>query len=159
MTININCDPKLKLTLCSIKKENIEDLRVWKNEHREFFFLKEKINVEQQVIWFDNYLLNPDDFMFVIKKAGLSIGCMGIRWQDNVWDIYNVILGRKEFSSLGMMTKAFNAMLDHAYSIKNSSITLKVLKDNPAVKWYLKNNFSIASEFDEYFSMVCKKYS
>jgi RimJ/RimL family protein N-acetyltransferase len=92
--------------------------------------------------------------MFMTIFDGQSFGCMGIRWLDNAWDIYNVILGRPEFGGRGLMSQAFKTMLAYALSVKRSPIALQVLKHNPAVKWYLKNQFVITAERDDHYAML-----
>jgi len=140
--------------LRAVSVVDLENLRQWKNEQREFFFHKDEISPQQQRNWYAAYQRCPNDFMFMTILDGQSFGCMGIRWLENVWDIYNVILGRSEFGSRGLMRKAFKIMIAHVLSIKESPITLQVLKLNPAVDWYLKNEFFITAECDDHYSMT-----
>lgn len=152
-TLMLNFDENRKLLLRSATSNDLENLRRWKNEQREFFFYKENINSEQQINWFKRYQERPYDFMFMTEWEGVAIGCMGIRWLDTHWDVYNVILGRDELGGRGIMGKAFKNMLAYALSIKNAPITLQVLKHNPAVKWYLKNYFVVTDEHDDCYAM------
>lgn len=145
-------DPRLHLR--SAAEADLEDLRLWKNDQREYFFHKSEITPEQQRSWFTSFQDRPYDFMFMVECEDQSIGCMGIRLIDDGWDIYNVILGRQEFGRQGLMGKAFKSMLAFAVSIKDAPITLKVLKHNPAVEWYLRGGFVVTSTHDDHFYMT-----
>lgn len=142
-----------QFTLRTASEGDLPNLRKWKNNEREFFFFKNEISLEQQREWFRAYLSRTDDYMFVILVNKNAIGCMGIRLIEGGWDVYNVILGSKDFGSKGLMSKAFKAMLQFAVSNHQYSITLKVLKHNPAIEWYKKNGFTITSEQSDHFCM------
>lgn len=158
-SITIVVQQDLKLALRAVADVDLETLRQWKNEQREFFFHKEEITPAQQRSWYAAFQSRPNDLMFMTVLDGQHFGCMGIRWLENSWDVYNVILGRPEFGGRGLMGKAFKTMLGHALSTKESSITLQVLKHNPAVKWYLQNGFVITAEYDDHYAMLYQSNS
>jgi RimJ/RimL family protein N-acetyltransferase len=142
------------LSLRAINENDLENLRHWKNEQREFFFHKDIITQEQQGAWFAKFEARKHDYMFIVDLNGNAIGCMGIRLLDESWDIYNVILGLTNYGKKGYMGKAFQKMLAYAQSVKKCPITLQVLKSNPAVAWYIKNRFIVAAEHADYYSLV-----
>jgi RimJ/RimL family protein N-acetyltransferase len=143
-----------KLTLRTVNETDIENLRVWKNMNKNFFFYKQEISESQQTEWFNQYLNRPDDYIFIVELNNqLPIGCMGIRKLDKEWDAYNIILGESEFGRKGYMSVAFKKMLDFASNSESLPITLKVLKENPAVSWYEKNGFKKMSIEDSHFYM------
>jgi RimJ/RimL family protein N-acetyltransferase len=158
-TITLAVQEDVKLLIRQVTHADLGNLRQWKNDRREFFFHKEEISYEQQRKWYEAFLKRPYDFMFIAVLDDQSIGCMGIRWLDNAWDVYNVILGRTEFGGRKFMGTAFKIMLAHALSVKVSPITLKVLKQNPSVKWYQKNGFVITAEFDDHYVMTYQSNS
>ncbi|MGB9736103.1 MAG: GNAT family N-acetyltransferase [bacterium] len=142
------------LSLVTAQKEDIENLRIWKNKNREFFFYKNIITKEAQKIWFKEYLNRPDDYMFIVKVDGTSVGCMGFRLlQNKTLDIYNVILGDKSYEKKGYMSIALKTMCNYAFDTYKLPVTVKVLKENPAVKWYQKKGFIIKQTFEDYFLM------
>jgi len=143
----------LKVRLRAANEGDLSNLRHWKNEQREFFFFKNEIMPEQQYEWFRAYQKRPEDFMFMVMAAEDAVGCMGIRLVDNLWDVYNVILGSKQFGGKGLMSRALQAMLCFAASRHNNQIALKVLKQSPAVDWYKKNGFFVTSEEKDFYSM------
>jgi RimJ/RimL family protein N-acetyltransferase len=147
------CEDAPNLWLHTANETDLSNLREWKNKHRHFFFFNDEITPDQQAAWFLSYQGRPKDFMFMVKLEEEAIGCMGIRLIDNIWDVYNVILGLSQFQGRGLMGKAFEAMLGYAMSRHPTQITLKVLKHNPAVAWYQKNGFLITSEEEDHYSM------
>jgi RimJ/RimL family protein N-acetyltransferase len=116
-----------------------------------------EISPEQQRQWLRDYNNRADDFMFVVVLNSISIGCMGIRITNDVWDIYNVILGSLIHKKQGYMSKAFHEMLNFANSERDVPVTLKVLKTNPAVGWYQQNGFVISSERNDHYFMIHKR--
>ena len=86
------------LELRSASQTDLENLRTWKNKEKQYFFYQEEISKELQLNWFESFKLRPDDFMFMTVFEGHVFGCMGIRWQKDFWDVYNVIVGLPEFS-------------------------------------------------------------
>lgn len=142
------------LVLRSAGQADLEYLRQWKNEQKQFFFHQEEITQEQQGKWYESFVSRPDDVMLMAEYEHRLFGCMGIRWQENHWDIYNVILGLQEFGGRGLMGRAFAAMLDLAGSLKDAPISLQVLKHNPAATWYQKQGFEITETHESFFFMI-----
>ena len=139
--------------LRTANEADLENLRHWKNENREFFFFKNEIMPEQQFEWFNAYQCRSEDFMFLVIVDGEAVGCMGIRLINDSWDVYNVILGLKQFGGNGLMSRALQSMLHFAESRHSNQIALKVLKQNPAVSWYKKNGFFVTLEEKDFYSM------
>ena len=140
-----------------ITTKDLENLRHWKNEHREFFFHKDKISSEQQRKWFDEYQKRPHDFMFITELYGQAFGCIGIRKLDNIWDMYNLILGKKEFGKQGggwMISKAIKTILAFALSTEKLPLTLRVLKHNRVKNILLKHGFVISEEYPDHYKMI-----
>ena len=141
------------VVLRTIEKKDIELLRKWKNDNREFFFHKKIINAEQQVKWYHFYLNNTDDYIFLVEYADSKIGCIGFRLIDNVIDIYNVILGNKEFGGRGIMCRVLRLLCSYIMDIYNKEITLKVLSENKARLWYIQNGFIETGKGDDHIFM------
>lgn len=145
-------DPMTDLDIRLIGIDDLKNLLLWKNQHKDFFFYKELISEQQHQNWYLGYLRRPNDYMFMVEISKVSIGCMGIRMIDKRWDIYNVILGNKNFSKMGFMSVALKKMIDFALTISNYQVKLEVLSDNPAIKWYEANSFRTShygSDFNE----------
>ena len=138
------------LILRTIKQKDIEKIRVWKNAHRTSFFYKGIISPEKQSNWFKAYKKRLNDFVFIISSMKTDIGCTAFRELDEVMDIYNVILGNKSYGGKGLMSIANSVMCSYMIDNFSKDITVKVLKTNPAVKWYLKNNFIEIDNIDDF---------
>ena len=150
-TVSIDISPGLRLR--SATALDLDKLRAWKNAQSQFFFHQTEISPAQQSAWFEAFVQRPHDYMLMVEHQGTDKGCMGIRLLDFEWDIYNVILGDPAFGKQGHMGRAFAAMLAMARQERDLSITLKVLKHNPAVGWYLKNGFTTAFAAEDYFGL------
>lgn len=144
-----------KLIIRSISQQDIELLRIWKNDHRDSFFFNEIITPEMQNNWFQGYLEKNDDFMMIIQQGNEKIGCIGFRLIRDTVDIYNVILGQKEFSKKGYIAIALNLVCREAMRrYPKKPIKASVLKTNPALQWYRRRGFVVAVEFDEYYDVL-----
>ena len=156
------------LRLRAIGREDIENLRIWKNRHKNSFFLNRDILPEEQERWFAAFQDRADDYMFVVEQAAAgdwqSIGCLGFRKlaDEASVDAYNIMRGEKGAHAASFtMSDAFRAMLAFAASrYADLPIRCKVLCNNPAVEWYKKNDFSIIENVnDEYYLMELDKAS
>jgi RimJ/RimL family protein N-acetyltransferase len=147
--IQINSD----LALRPVDGGDLEHLRLWKNSVREFFFHKDIIEVEQQRLWYEAYLQRSLDLMLILEISELAAGCMGIRWLNGHWDIYNVIMGNNAFKGHGFMSLAFREMLRLAEATRTGVFQLEVLIENPAVDWYKRQGFIITSNQESFYVM------
>ena len=133
--------------------DDIEQLRIWKNENRQYFFNKNIISSKDQAKWFNNFLKKEDDYIFMVKYGDSSIGCIGFRLLSGVIDIYNVILGDKQYMSKGIMSFVLTLMCSFIFDNYKNDKTVRVLLDNPARKWYKKNNFFEVCEKEDHVFM------
>ena len=53
----------------------------------------------------------------------------------------------------GVMSEALWKMIRNALQVEVRSISAKVIKDNPAVNWYEKNQFKVDCVNDDHFVM------
>ena len=141
------------LHLRSVTSEDLDLLRHWKNQQKQFFFYQDEISPEQQLKWYEAFSQRPYDLLTMTVYQNKVFGCMGIRLLEDHWDIYNVILGDVDFGKKGLMGRSFKVLINYALDLKLAPINLKVLKDNPAVSWYQKQGFSITEKNSDHFSM------
>jgi len=144
---------ELEITLIPVEFEHIEQLRIWKNENKKSFFYNKDITPDEQLIWFKKYRNRENDHIFIIDYRGIFIGCIGFRVIDEIIDIYNVILGEKEYSGKNLVGKAINILCSYLLDKYDFKITCKVLLNNPARNWYRKNGFSDDSKYGNYVLM------
>ena len=152
MILHHKNNPNFRLKL--IEKSDIEDLREWKNENRQYFFYKEIITEEQQANWFEKHKTNKQDFMFVVQENNatefINIGCMGYRLENDNIDIYNIMRGRLVENSKNSMADAFNMMNVYISDTYKLPVTCLVLNENPARKWYEKNSLELIKQNDDH---------
>ena len=139
-------DPRLEVKSLTI--DEIEVIRLWKNKNREFFFFSDEISKDMQLKWFESYQTRKEDYMFVLWLDNHPLGVIGLRVTSETWDIYNVIRGNDALKGSGFMHKALKIIIDFALEQNAMPITLKVLKNNPAVAWYLRNGFEVKEELE-----------
>jgi len=143
------------LSIRSISHRDIELLRTWKNEHRNSFFFQKIITPEMQDNWFQSYAQKNDDFMMIILQSNQIIGCIGFRLIKDKIDVYNVILGQKEFTKKGLMANALKLVCKEAMRrYPKMPIMASVIKTNPALQWYLRRGFVISDEYDEHYDLI-----
>jgi hypothetical protein len=128
-----------------VAESDAELMRRWKNENRRFFFHKQEITPEQQLAWFRTYLTRPDDHNYAVEErlgSGYeTVGLLACRLLQDTVDIYNVMRGKRTAPavvSMGDTLKLFCSEIARFYSVP---ITCNVLKNNPAIGWYLRNGF------------------
>jgi RimJ/RimL family protein N-acetyltransferase len=156
-TAELQTDRPIPFSLRTMGEDDIELLRDWKNEHRQFFFHKDIISREQQQGWFGRFEQARDDHMFVVMVEGRKIGCMGVRLLEGGVDVYNVILGVKGYGRKGIMSAALNGVCAYGrFLYPGRPVQLRVLTDNPAVPWYEKNGFQIIARRDDHLVMELK---
>jgi RimJ/RimL family protein N-acetyltransferase len=143
-----------KLTFRSIEKRDIEVLRIWKNQHNEFFFYKKEITFEEQEQWFKDLNNRLHDHMFIVTAGEEYVGCIGARLYQECIDIYNVILGDKKYSGQKVMSTALYAIVAFCNLIyRDKPIRVRVLRNNPAINWYKRIGFRTIDYFEDHVLM------
>jgi RimJ/RimL family protein N-acetyltransferase len=139
--------------LQSVVLSDQENIRTWKNSHASSFFYTEMITSEDQIKWFAAYLHRPDDFLFMVMEANRAVGCIGIRFRQGGWDIYNLIRGVRSTGSAGYMSQALRMVIEYAQGVRSGCVRADVITDNPALSWYLHNDFVIVGEDERSFQI------
>lgn len=142
------------LTLDLINENDIEKLRLWKNQNNKFFFQKAPIEKTQQELWFSKiYLTDNLNYIFIIKYNSIDIGTIGVRKINKIWDIYNVMNISTDYLGKGFMSISLKLVIDFAKSLDDVKIRAKVLSDNMNLKWYIKNGFKIYKT-EDHFNLI-----
>jgi hypothetical protein len=136
------------------QSEDLDALRAWRNANKCRFYQQAPVTVEGQLKWFEGYLARPRDYLFMVMGAHEPVGCIGIRFTGDVWDIYNVIRGVESASSTGFMSVAFAMVIAFARGLQKAPVQVDVLADNPAVNWYLRNGCEVVARDAHSIRMV-----
>jgi len=143
-----------KFAIRSVRECDIETLRIWKNAHKEFFFLKTEITKAMQKEWYRVFSARQNDHMFVVLDSNKYVGCIGARYQDDYVDLYNIILGDKEFKGKHVMVNALWSIATLSNQLyTDKPIRVRVLESNPAVNWYKKIGFVAFSVERDFVNM------
>lgn len=138
----------------TVDMDDAESLRVWKNDHKDFFFLKRDITPKEQFNWMQALFENDHDHMFMVMDNEKRIGCIGARLYNDDVDIYNVILGDKQYQGHHIMKNALwaiSSLCKFIYPGKRQIV--RVLSNNPAIQWYQKIGFHIIATHDDHVVM------
>ena len=142
------------ITIRLANYNDLDNLRKWKNANKASYFYKKNITVKQQAQWFAGYIernAKEQDFMYIVEADGVSVGCFGYRIAAGVIDIYNFMLGNKEYKGKGIVSKAGKGLWKHLDDTYLLDITAKVLNTNTdTINWYLKNNWIVLDEFEDH---------
>ena len=148
----------LPVSIRLIQEEDIEMIRIWKNKNKDSFFDKNIITIEQQKQWYRAYRERPNDWLYIVTCGSIPIGTIGCRQIDgDYWDLYNVINGVEDFKKRGIMAKALHLVLEFCHNTYRLPIRASVLRNNKALNWYLRNNFSIIDTQSDFFLLEYTK--
>lgn len=150
----LHADQPVPFSMRTIGAADTELLRKWKNDHRQFFFYKEIITEEQQQDWYRRWSLEVHDHMFIVEVDHQNVGCIGTRLFQDTADVYNVILGEKQFGGKGIMSEALCAIVAFSQLLyPQLPVCVRVLQSNPAILWYERNGFARIAANNEFVTM------
>lgn len=141
LVVEADIEPRVRLR--SAKREDLDDLRLWKNSAKKSFFFKGEINELMQKAWFAAYQDRKDDYMFIVEHEGKKVGCMGFRLVKGRADIYNVIAAPGA-AGKGWMAAAMRLMCSYIGASHTKNIGCVVLKGNDALSFYDRCGFWIS---------------
>jgi RimJ/RimL family protein N-acetyltransferase len=139
----------------TIVEDDIDQLRVWKNAHRDGFFFKNTITPPMQEAWFRAYLMRTDDFMLIIVAGGEAVGSIGFRRLDDRVDLYNLMIGAQRDAGRGHMAKALDLVCQEVTRrYPATPIMVSVLRCNTALQWYFRRGFVVTREHEAYVELT-----
>jgi RimJ/RimL family protein N-acetyltransferase len=131
-----------------------ETLRSWRNANTSRFYNQNPVSADRQQAWYENHLGRPDDHMFLVMDRNQAIGCIGIRFCDDSWHLYNVIRGVTTLHRMGYMSRALVQVMDFARKTRDAPVRAEVLADNPALGWYQRNGFTVQARTGQAILMM-----
>ena len=138
-----------EISLRKITEADAPLLVRWRNENAEFF--PSGATMEGHWSWFQGYLEDPSDNMFMVLYGVREIGCLSMTIKDGRGELGRVIVGDKAACGKGFMDEAFRQLMS-AYGLP--SYWLKVYSWNmTAIRFYKRNGFTAVSTEGEYLIM------
>jgi perosamine synthetase len=137
------------LNLREIDSTDLSKMLIWRNneENRKWFFTQDEITNAQQEEWYNLYLEDKTDFMYIIEtKEGVPIGTIGIKNIDKrnkQAEIGRLIIGEKDYLRKGFATEATKILVNYCFEKLNlNRIYLEVFKHNiKAINMYKQVGF------------------
>ena len=136
--------------------DDVQTLRVWKNDNRHAFHHKEIITREQQTRWFAGFAEDPAQQLFVCEVDHELVACVGFRIKTaSRVELFNLICGNPAYRGLGVVTSFLGCMRDALFAKGYTEIELEVLKSNPeAASWYARRGFRLQDEGDTFLRLL-----
>jgi hypothetical protein len=148
--LQIESDDRLPaVALRSIGAGDIDELRLWKNASREWFFHKEEISPAAQKAWFEGYLRRDRDFLFAVEAGGRRAGFMGFRLVDETADIY-AFIARPETGGRETLGRALKLLISCIKAEHSARIVSKLVFGDPALASFLEQGFRVAAKTEGY---------
>lgn len=147
LVVDASTEPRVRLR--SANRDDLEDLRKWKNSAKENFFFNGEINEPMQKAWFAAYLERDDDYMFIVENEGRKAGCLGFRLKKGAADIYNVIAAPGS-QGKGTMAAAMRLLCSYIGEHHTKNIGCLVLKGNAALEFYTHCGFKVTGEGEDH---------
>ena len=147
-----------KINLREIKYSDLPKMMEWRNkdEIRKWFFDETFLTMEKQKHWYENYLKNDSDLMFIIEtKEGIPIGTIGLQNIDKKnrkAEFGRMMIGEESYLGKGLASAATKALLNFAFDELNmNKIYLFVRADNlRVIRLYERCNFIHEGVLREY---------
>lgn len=134
-----------------LKEDDIEMLRVWRNDVSQTQYLKKipPITPEGQKLWYDNYLKDADTICFAIDEVDSLkriVGSLSLyNFQGHVAEIGKLQIGDREARGRGLGGKSFVLAMSIGFQkLALEKIVASVHRENiAAYKSYVKIGFQV----------------
>lgn len=148
------------LLLLPLTKNDIEQVRVWRNSERilDTTVSKSKISKEQQIQWFKN--LSDKDHYFKILFNDSFIGVASLKYDNDINDYDpGIFIGNDDYEGMGLGFSASLLLIIFAFDcLSLGSITARILNSNkPAIRMNKSLGYTLFKEGDEYSKYLLLK--
>jgi len=155
------------LLLRPLKYNDIEPLRLLRNEQRFYFSDNNLISKQQQEEWFKAYLAKDDDIMFAITTIDKpeafcgAIALYHIDYKSKMAEFGRVVIDKTLLAEKGTGTKAIKTVCRFGFeTLHLNIIKAVVLKSNlRAIKAEINAGFQIIGEKDDVYNIEMTKRS
>ena len=137
-----------RVILRPLESEDLEKMRLLRNQNRSRFIDTMEITAETQSRWYACYLYRAGDYMFSVfhEESDKWIGAVGlydVNMECGVGEFGRLLIGRELVPERGMGVDATKAVCDFAFrQLRLKKLGLEVFHDNiAALITYLKAGF------------------
>lgn len=108
------------IRLRAIEKEDLKQLREWRNEPEIKKFTREyrELSMQNQLQWLDSLAKDKNTIMFAVEtKNGKLIGCTGltyIDWKNSRAEV-SIYIGDKKYKGKGYGTDTLKTLMDYGF--------------------------------------------
>ena len=169
----INRKPDLKaipgpcICLRPLNENDLPMTLEWRNQDhiREWFFDSKKIDHDQHIKWFDNYLNKDNDYVYIIEeKRGAQnspigqIALYNLDKENKCAELGRLMIGEHSARGKGLAKAAVNQLIFYAENHLNiRMIHLEVLENNlSAIAVYISCGFRLENISDRVMRMEYK---
>lgn len=150
-----------RIRLKPLEKEDIESLRLLRNQEKEYFATHQEITKENQEAWFESYLKKEDDIMFkIVKKDNPqefigAIALYDIDWKNKTSECGRTVVDKKKAPEKGIGMEATKAVCLFGFEVlKLERIIGEVLKSNERIiKVDQRAGFYIIGEQEDMYNI------
>ncbi|WP_281184330.1 GNAT family N-acetyltransferase [Trichlorobacter lovleyi] len=149
MARDIPLIPGENIFLRGIDEKDLNNVMEWRNRPKikKCFFNRNKLTVEGQQIWYENYLADAADHMFmIVTNNNVPIGTMALSHIDltsSKAEYGRALIAVDGYQGKGYAKEALLLILQYAFNtLQLNRVFLEVFSDNlPAIKLYKKSGF------------------
>lgn len=149
--------PFQQIILKPLEETDIEELRVLRNQERQFFLQDSIISPEGQASWYQKYLTKNNDIMFKIVKKDTpdkfvgAIAVYDIDWDNMTAEFGRTVVDKAKAPEKGIGLEATKAVCLFAFDVlKIKLIKGEVIKTNERIlKVYTRAGFYISGDYDK----------
>ena len=146
-----------RVTLLPLEQTDIEQLRVLRNQERQYFNTTNEITEEGQKRWYASYLEKNDDIMFKVVKTEDknefigAIAVYDINYEDGTAEVGRTVIDKVKAPEKGIGIDATKAVCLFTLDVlKIKKIVATVLKSNERIiKVDTRAGFYIVGEADD----------
>lgn len=150
-----------RVQLRPLEQEDIEPLRILRNQNRQYFLSQQEITKKEQEEWYRSYLTRMNDIMFKIAKndaPSVFIGAIALYDIDmelKTAEFGRVVVDKVKAPETGIGTEAVRAICLFGFNeLHLEKIVCEVLMTNErAIKAYQNVGFHIVTEREGMYHM------
>lgn len=143
-----------RIILKPLEWDDIEQLRVLRNQEKQFFLEQTEIEEDSQKKWYERYLEKDNDIMFKVVKKDKpeefigAIALYAIDWEKGTAEAGRTVIDKKKSPEKGIGQEATKAVCRFGFEkLKLKKIVGEVLKTNERIiKVDLRAGFRIVGE-------------